>query len=97
MVELQPIKKFKPNSLCNHETYEGFGGIATCKQLSDRYGETPNFYNAGSSSLAKRVSEVTGCPILTKTMRTLNGGRFCIMADMLIKVLKVLMPEGVMS
>lgn len=57
---------FKPNSLAIMKRMKDFGGIATCKQLSDRYGETPNFYNAGSSSLAKRVSEVTGCPILTK-------------------------------
>ena len=43
-----------------------YGGEATCKQLSVKYGETPNFYNAGSSALAKRVHEETNCPIPDK-------------------------------
>lgn len=37
-----------------------YGGKASCKQLAVRYGETPNFYNAGSTSLAKRVAKVAG-------------------------------------
>lgn len=40
------------------------GGQATCKQLSVQYGKTFGFYNAGSSSLAKRISKKTGCPPL---------------------------------
>jgi 5-methylcytosine-specific restriction protein B len=40
-----------------------YGGEATCKELSNKYGGTPNFYNAGSSSLAKRVAQKTGCPV----------------------------------
>ncbi len=36
------------------------GGTASCTQLALKYGETKNFYNAGSSSLAKRVCKVTG-------------------------------------
>ena len=39
------------------------GGMATCKQLSAKYGETQNFYNVGSSALARRVIEKTGCPV----------------------------------
>ena len=42
-----------------------FGGIATCKQLSEKYGETPNFYNNGSWQLGKRVHKKTACNILT--------------------------------
>ncbi|WP_296879158.1 AAA family ATPase [Thomasclavelia sp.] len=38
-----------------------FGGEATCRQLSLKYGENFNFYNAGSSSLAKRIIDQTGC------------------------------------
>lgn len=38
--------------------------MATCKQLSIKYGGTPNFYNVGSSCLAKRVAEKTGCPVM---------------------------------
>lgn len=40
-----------------------YGGQATCKQLSTKYGETPNFYNTGSSSLAQRIAEKTNCPL----------------------------------
>lgn len=43
-----------------------FGGQATCKQLSLKYGESNNFYNSGSSALARRVAEKTGCPLLEK-------------------------------
>lgn len=31
------------------------GGIASCSQLSAKYGETKNFYNAGSVALSRRV------------------------------------------
>ena len=43
-----------------------YGGIATCKQLSVKYGETPNFYNTGATALAKRIVEKTGCDIPVK-------------------------------
>lgn len=41
-----------------------YGGSATCKQLSVRYGEHPNFYNTNSSRLAERVQKKTGCPMV---------------------------------
>lgn len=41
-----------------------YGGQATCKQLATKYGENSNFYNAGSSALAKRVAEKTGCQVM---------------------------------
>lgn len=40
-----------------------YGGQATCTQLSVKYGESRNFYNSGSSSLAKRIVEKTGCRV----------------------------------
>lgn len=43
-----------------------YGGQATCKQLSVKYGESVNFYNSGSSSLARRIAEKTGCPVMTR-------------------------------
>lgn len=43
-----------------------YGGQATCKQLSVKYGESTNFYNGGSSALARRVAEKTGCPIMER-------------------------------
>lgn len=42
-----------------------YGGQATCTQLSIKYGGTKNFYNAGSSALARRVAEKTGCEVMT--------------------------------
>ena len=37
-----------------------YGGEASCKQLSVKYGETPNFYNSGSVRLAMRIAKATG-------------------------------------
>ncbi len=36
-----------------------YGGAATCRQLSEIYGESYNFYNSGSVALARRVCEAT--------------------------------------
>ena len=43
-----------------------FGGQATCKQLSLRYGKPTNFYNRGSSALAQRVADFTGCAVMDR-------------------------------
>lgn len=43
-----------------------YGGQATCKQLSVKYGESANFYNSGSQALARRIIEKTHCPLLTE-------------------------------
>ena len=51
---------FYSSSLEIMKRMKDYGGMATCKQLSVKYGETNNFYNAGSSSLAKRIAKVTG-------------------------------------
>ena len=40
-----------------------YGGVATCKQLSVKYGEEPNYYNVGSSSLGKRVADRVNCDV----------------------------------
>lgn len=42
-----------------------YGGAATCKQLSVKYGEEPNYYNVGSSSLGRRVADKTNCEVRT--------------------------------
>lgn len=41
-----------------------YGGEATCKELSNRYGESANYYNAGSFHFAKRIWKATNCPLL---------------------------------
>ncbi|MEC5270247.1 AAA family ATPase [Heyndrickxia coagulans] len=56
---------FKTNSLKIMKRIKDYGGMATCKQLSVKYGNSPNFYNTGSFTLAKRVAEMTGCPLMT--------------------------------
>ena len=43
-----------------------FGGAATCKQLSNKYGEHENFYNSGSSKLAERIHKKTNCPVMAE-------------------------------
>ena len=40
-----------------------FGGKASCKQLAAKYGKGVGFYNRGSSSLAERVYNKTGCSV----------------------------------
>jgi len=57
---------FTASSLEIMKRMKDYGGQATCKQLSVKYGESANFYNSGSSSLAKRVAEKTGCPVMPR-------------------------------
>ena len=54
---------FTVGSLQIMKRMKDYGGQATCTQLSVKYGENKNFYNSGSSSLAKRVAEKTGCEV----------------------------------
>ena len=61
---LQDRDVFYPNSLEIMKRIKDYGGQATCTQLSIKYGETKNFYNTGSSSLAKRIAKKTGCPTM---------------------------------
>lgn len=56
---------FTISSLQIVKRLKDYGGAATCKQLSVKYGETPNFYNGGSWSLAQRIAQKTGCPVMT--------------------------------
>lgn len=43
-----------------------YGGKATCTQLAIKYGESKNFYNSGSSALARRIVQKTGCPVMPR-------------------------------
>lgn len=42
------------------------GGQCTCKELSQKYGYTPNYYNVNAFNLAKRVHKKSNCPVYTK-------------------------------
>lgn len=55
---------FTTGSLEIMKRMKDYGGMATCTQLSVKYGETKNFYNSGSVALARRVAEKTGCPVM---------------------------------
>lgn len=57
---------FNENSLAVMKRMKDYGGMATCRQLAEKYGDTANFYNTGSSSLAKRIARETNCPLLEK-------------------------------
>lgn len=63
---LKDSSVFTQNALRIMKCMLDYGGQATCKQLSIKYGETANFYNLGSSSLALRVAEKTGCPVMPR-------------------------------
>lgn len=57
---------FTQSSLEIMKRFKDYGGAATCTQLAAKYGESKNFYNAGSVGLAKRVVEKTGCPVMSR-------------------------------
>lgn len=52
---------FKENYLAIMKRMKDIGGVASCTQLSEKYGESKNFYNSGSSSLAEAVVKKTNC------------------------------------
>lgn len=51
---------FNDSSLQVMKRMKDYGGMATCTQLSIKYGETANFYNTTSSALAQRVAKKRG-------------------------------------
>lgn len=61
---LQDRNIFTESSLQIMKRLLDYGGEATCTQLAVKYGEVKNFYNAGSTALARRIAEKTGCPLL---------------------------------
>lgn len=61
---LQDSSVFTMHALQIVKRMKEYGGQATGQQLSIKYGESPNFYNAGSTALARRVAEKTECPVL---------------------------------
>lgn len=65
---LEDKSVFTQSSLEIMKRIQDYGGAATCTQLAAKYGESKNFYNAGSVGLAKRVVEKTGCPVMPKNV-----------------------------
>lgn len=56
---LKDNKIFTTSALEIMKRMKDYGGEASCKQLSEKYGGTSNFYNIGSNNLAERVSKAT--------------------------------------
>ena len=69
---LSDTSVFTESSLQIMKRMKNYGGQATCSQLSVKYGESVNFYNAGSTALARRVAEAKGLP-----MPELQSGEKC--------------------
>lgn len=63
---LNDSEVFTESSLEIMKRLMDYGGKATCTQLSIKYGESKNFYNAGSSALARRIVQKTGCPVMPR-------------------------------
>ena len=63
---LKDSSVFTISSLQIVKRLKDYGGQATCTQLSIKYGESKNFYNAGSSALARRIAEKTNCPVMMR-------------------------------
>lgn len=42
------------------------GGEASCKEVADRYGNSPQHYNSNATYVAKRIFESTRCPLSTR-------------------------------
>lgn len=77
------IKLLKDDTVFNTSALEimkrmkDYGGMASCTQLSVKYGETANFYNTGSISLARRIVDSTG---ITVDVREDGSKRFwCVL------------------
>ncbi len=60
---LKEPEVFTTSSLEIMKRMKDYGGQATCKQLSVKYGESENFYISGSAALAWRIAEKTNCPV----------------------------------
>ena len=61
---LSDKKIFNSDSIIIMKRMLDIGGEATCTQLSLKYGESTNYYNSGSSYLAKRIWKAVKCRVL---------------------------------
>ena len=57
---LRDTSVFNQNALEIMKRLKDYGGMATCTQLAQKYGENKNFYNSGSVALARRVCDAAG-------------------------------------
>lgn len=57
---------FFDSSLAIVKRFKDYGGAATCTQLAIKYGESKNYYLSGSTYLARRIVEKTGCSVMPR-------------------------------
>ena len=69
---LQNKDIFTEGSLSIMRRILDIGGQATCTELAEKYGESKNYYNVGSCTLAKRIAGATGCPVLPRDDESLK-------------------------
>ena len=58
-------KIFNDRAIKLIERMDELGGEATCTELSDKFGESANYYNSNAVALAKRVYEKMNVPLFT--------------------------------
>ena len=63
LILLKDEDVFNPSDLEIMKRFQDYGGAATCTQLSNKYGETWQFYNNKSWNLGDKISKKTGCSI----------------------------------
>ncbi len=59
---------FDENSLAVIRGFYECGGQATCKELSEKYGNIPQYYSLLAMKLAKRIQKKTGCPVIQNAL-----------------------------
>lgn len=52
------------NMLAMLKRIKDMGGAATCSQLSEKYGESFNFYLSNAPAAAERIAKISGCPLM---------------------------------
>ena len=52
------------NMLAMLKRLKDMGGAATCSQLSEKYGESFNFYLSNAPAAAERIAKISGCPLM---------------------------------
>lgn len=57
---------FRQSSLETVKRLKDVGGQASCALLADTYGKTPGFYISAVTSVAQRIYDYTGCPLMPR-------------------------------
>ena len=64
---------FDFNSMCMMHRILDYGGSATCSELAEKYGLSPSSYISFTRFLAKRIHDITKCPMPPERKDTENA------------------------